>query len=206
MKPAKSLISADGNIIASVDLETTGLVAGFHEVVQVAVVPLNSNLEPDDERGAFYIDITPEHPERMDAKSMEINKLTLEHLQSHGVSRWKAADLLDEYFEGLKIPLGKRLVPLAHNFAFESAHLQSWLGVETFEHIWAAWAARDTMTAGAFINDCLAMRGSHPMFPKLSLTVMTNTLNILNVNPHDALADALAGAELYRQLILMLNR
>jgi DNA polymerase III epsilon subunit-like protein len=36
----------NGNLLASIDLETTGLQAGYHEPIQIAVAPLNSDIRP----------------------------------------------------------------------------------------------------------------------------------------------------------------
>ncbi|MBN2022375.1 MAG: hypothetical protein JW809_06230 [Pirellulales bacterium] len=40
------LVHLNGNLLASIDLETTGLQAGHHEPIQIAVVPLNSGIRP----------------------------------------------------------------------------------------------------------------------------------------------------------------
>jgi DNA polymerase III epsilon subunit-like protein len=53
------LVHLNGNLLASVDLETTGKRAGYHEPIQIAVVPLNSDLRPLDGVRPFYSTIKP---------------------------------------------------------------------------------------------------------------------------------------------------
>ena len=53
-------------------------------------------------------------------------------------------DLFVEWFERLDLPFKKGLVPLAHNWAFESSWLKEWLGITLFDEIWYSHA-RDGM-------------------------------------------------------------
>jgi DNA polymerase III epsilon subunit-like protein len=48
------------NLLASIDLETTGLQAGYHEPIQIAIVPLNSDIRPLEGVRSFYTTIKPE--------------------------------------------------------------------------------------------------------------------------------------------------
>ena len=44
---ARGMIHLNGNILCAVDVETTGLEVGFHEIWQIAVLPLDSNIKPN---------------------------------------------------------------------------------------------------------------------------------------------------------------
>ena len=41
-----SIQHLNGNLLCSVDTETTGLRAGYHELIQLGVVPLDGDLKP----------------------------------------------------------------------------------------------------------------------------------------------------------------
>jgi len=58
-------------------------------------------------------------------------RFTLDPMLSRAVR-----DLFVEWFERLDLPFKKSLVPMAHNWAFESSFLKAWLGISTFEEIW----------------------------------------------------------------------
>ena len=56
----------NGNLLASIDLETTGLQAAYHEPIQIAIVPLNSDIRPWKASARSTRTIRPEHPERQE--------------------------------------------------------------------------------------------------------------------------------------------
>ena len=42
------MLTLNGHVLAGVDLETTGEIDGYHEIIQVAVLPLTAHLDPWD--------------------------------------------------------------------------------------------------------------------------------------------------------------
>ena len=100
----------------------------------------------------------------------------------------------------MDLPFKKSLVPLAHNWAFESSWMKEWLGITLFDEIWFS-LARDGMLLAISINDKAAMRGEAIPFNRVSLGSLCRKFNIVNASAHDALADALAEAEVYRALL-----
>ena len=65
----------NGDHLVVLDLETTGLRPGWHEIWQIALLPLDSNLDMRKDVLPFDILIEPEHMERIDwsAKVMQKN-------------------------------------------------------------------------------------------------------------------------------------
>ena len=61
--------------------------------------------------------------------------------------------------------------------------------------------ARDSMLYAISLNDRYACAGEPAPFNHVSLGSLCKRLNITNTNPHDALADCLAEAEVYRALL-----
>jgi DNA polymerase III epsilon subunit-like protein len=199
-KAPSSLINLNGNMLASVDVETTGRLAGYHEIIQIAVVPLTSAIEPVPDRNPFYVNIAPEHPERCEKDAQTVHGLNISELVNNCPSPWKVADLFDEWVQSFDLPFNKKLVPLAHNWGFERGFLMHWLGIESFDALWFSHA-RDTMGSGIMINDAASYHGLDVPFPYLGLKSMCQKFGIVNPNPHDALADALTGAKLYKALL-----
>ena len=95
-------ISATGRPIVAVDVETTGTEVGWHEIVQLAIVPVDDELTVCG--SVFYQDIKPQFPERAVAEAMEVNGLDLDKLEncpdSDQVARW-----LDDYIQRLGLSL-----------------------------------------------------------------------------------------------------
>jgi DNA polymerase III epsilon subunit-like protein len=201
MKTYSSLVTCNGNLLASIDLETTGTQPGFHEIVQIAIVPLNSDIRPLQELPVFYTNIKPKHPKRASQSATAKHGITIEDLMLQAPEAEKVEDMLCEWFERLELPFGKVLVPLAHNWAFESSFLKAWLGVELVDRLFHSHA-RDGMLTAVYLNDRAAFAGEPEPFSRVGLGPVCNKFGITNSHAHDALADAYAGAEAYRAMVL----
>lgn len=201
MRTYNGLVHVNGNLLASIDFETTGARAGYHEIIQLAVVPLNADMRPCCDLRPFYHNIAPEHPERAEHDATRVHGLDLADLMMNAPSSQKVADLLVDWFENLDLPQAKRLVPVAHNWAFESSFGKAWLGDDLFNHIFH-WHARDGMLLALSLNDRAAFAGESAPFSMVGLKSLCKKFGIVNENPHDALSDALAEAEVYRALVL----
>lgn len=57
-------------LLAFVDVETTGLIPGYHEMIDIGIVMTDLDGAPIDE---LFIRIRPEHPERTDAGARAVN-------------------------------------------------------------------------------------------------------------------------------------
>ena len=203
MQTYPGLLHLNGNLLVSVDLETTGRKPSYHEIIQIACVPLDSELKPAANLRPFYMTIKPNFPERAEKQAQYKHNISIEELLLHAADQDKVKDLFVEWFQTLDLPFKKSLVPMAHNWAFESSWLKEWLGVTLFDEIWFSHA-RDGMLLAIAINDKAAMRGEPIPFNRVGLGSLCNKFNIVNANAHDALADAIAEAEVYRALMQML--
>jgi DNA polymerase III epsilon subunit-like protein len=184
--------------LAAVDIETTGLIAGYHEIIQIAIVLCDDSLNPLDK--TFVYKIRPEHKERVDPKAMECNRLDLDELIATAPPQWVVAERLSEFVKSLNLPVNRNLVPLAHNWAFESAFMNAWLGLDHFQQIWYR-RARDSMTYAASICDREERAGRKRPFEQFSLEWLTKHFNVVNLRPHDAEFDTRATIELYAKLL-----
>lgn len=192
----------NGSLIAAIDFETTGTQAGYHEPIQIAVVPLNSDLRPLDGVRSFYTSMAPLHPERADPMATRAHGLDVEYLAATAPHPERVQDLLIEWFEALELPIQKSIVPLAHNWAFENSFLKAWLGQKLTERIFFSHA-RDAMTYALAMNDKSFFMAEKAPFNSVSLTSLCKHFNIVNPKPHDALCDSLAEAEVYRNLLTL---
>lgn len=178
-------------MICSIDLETTGVDPGYSEIIQIAVVPLDDQLEPVGT--PFYRLIRPEFPELADPKALEINGLSTEDLMDEADAE-KVADLFEEWVDG------RRIIPLAHNYIFEHGFLNAWLGKKRFESLFH-YHPRDGMLLALSIKDKCMLAGLPEPFTSVSLTNLCKVYGIINEKPHDALADSIAEAKLYKAML-----
>lgn len=191
----------NGNLLVAVDVETTGLEPGFHEIYQVAILPLDSNIKPCRDIVPFYLDLLITRPENIDKKAIKMNKIVFAQRQQRSIDPFTAADMLDDWFDRLKLPIYKRFCPLAQNWPFDRSFLTAWLGIDSFEHLFSP-LYRDTMVNTLFHSDLSDFRGDKIKFVQHNLQYLCQKLDIKNEKPHDALQDCIATAKVYRGLLL----
>lgn len=191
----------NGNLMCAVDVETTGLISGYHDIWQVAILPLDSFVKPLKSILPFYMDIKVKFPEHIDPKAVKLPRQEFARHQQYAIEPFSCADLLDEWFDRLQLPIYKRIVPLAQNWPFDRSFLIEWLGISSFEHIFNP-VYRDTMVAAAFDSDLSDFRSEKILFTQYNLPFLCTRLGIKNLKPHDALQDAIATAECYRRMLL----
>ncbi len=194
------LIHLNGNLLCSVDTETTGLTAGHNDLIQIAIIPLDSNLEPLQSVIPFIQDLQPKYPDHADPEALRVNGRKLEDLVLNGMEPFKAADLLEEWFNKLNLPHGKKIAPLGQNYQFDQGFIREWLGDATYNHIFD-YHYRDTMSTALFINDRAAFHGEPAPFPKVNLKYLASQLNISTNRSHDAVADAMTTAKVYKTMM-----
>lgn len=203
---ANSMQHWNGHQLVAIDIETGGLDPYYHEILQIAILPLDSNIQVRRDVMPFYIEMAPDYPQRVEPEAIKKNGLDLIRITGRGFDSDKAKDLLEDWVNKLKLPYTnygnrKRLMPLAHNWQFDSAFIKRWLGMEMFSDIFDG-RARDTQETAAYLNDRAAMRGDVVPFSKINLSWLCNKLNVENAHAHDALQDCIATAEVYRRLLM----
>jgi len=201
--PHSSMIHLNGNLLCAVDVETTGLRPGYHDIIQIAVLPLDSQIRPIQNIRPFYVAaMKPKRLENIDKAAPKAHRINMAELCLKGLDPWKAVDLFEEWFERLELPVGKRIVPLAHNWVFDRAFVIDWLGELSFEHFFD-YHYRDSMVAAEYLNDRADHHVEKYPFPKVSLEYCCNILNVTNADAHNALADCVATAEVYKRMLMM---
>ena len=192
--------SLNGNMLAALDIETTGRLAGYHEIISIAIVPLDMNLQPAPGVKHFNHLIRPEHKERAEKEAMRVNGLSLDDLEATAPDAFQVADWLDDWFRDLQLPFCRSLVPLAHNWAHEKGFITDWLGLDGIGKYFFSHP-RDTMTTALFLNDYCAMHGERQPFTLVNLPYLCKVLGVPHENAHNALEDAQVTAEVYRRLL-----
>lgn len=189
------MVNFNGHMLCSLDTETTGQVAGYHDVASIGIQPLDSDLEYM--LDPFYIEIKPDHPERADPVAMAKNGFTVDYLLQTGVDSHTAIDIFIDWKNKLGLPPGKRIIPLAHNFPFDKSMLLALFGQELYDECFA-WAYRDSMALASSMNDICNAVGNKAPFPSISLPAICKAYGIPCENAHNALADARACAQVYK--------
>ncbi len=195
----------NGNQLCAIDTETTGLDSHHHEIVQIAIIPLDSNIEPRQDVLPFYISMIPWYPERANEDALKKNKLKLADLMLKGFDKDKSIDLLSEWIDKLDLPytpggFRKQIVPIGHNYAFDLRFIEPWIGLKMYNEYFN-FHFKDTMIAAGWLNDRAAMHGEKVPYSKVNLQWLCNKHKIKTERAHDALQDALATAKVYKEML-----
>ena len=205
----------NGNMLAVVDVETTGLQPRYHDIIDICVLPLNKHLEPLKEIMPFNMTLAPKRPENFDPSAFKIRKYDDRQLQGEGVVKaqtvvynavnngydaYDAADRFVEWFESIGLAGFKRLMPIAHNWIFDYQFMEDWLTRETMEYCFDP-RYRDVMSLSLFENDVAEWRGNPFPYAKNNLPYLCTTLNVDRGSAHNALDDCIATARVMKRMI-----
>jgi len=204
---AKSMQHWNGNQLCAIDTETTGLDAAYHEIWQIAILPLDSDIKPRKDVLPFFIEMRPEHPERVSEGALKLNRDGLLTACGRGHDPEKAKDMLQTWIAKLGLPVTKggypkRIIPLGQNYAFDIGFIKKWLGISMYDEFFD-YHYCDTMIAANYLNDRAAWHAEKVPFSKINLTYLASTLKIPHDRAHDALADCQITAAVYRSQLTM---
>ena len=194
----------NGHQMCAIDIETGGLDPYWHEILQICILPLDSNCEIRRDILPFYIDLRPEHPTRVEPEARKKNGISIERMM-RGHNQDKAKDLLIHWINKLELPYTqygrrKRIMPLGQGFHFDKPFIQQWLGLEQYSEIFDG-RHRDTEIIAAYLNDLAAMHAEKVPFSKINLAWICKELGVTLDRAHDAMADCVATAACYKKLI-----
>lgn len=199
--PHSSLVHTNGNLIAAVDVETTGLNSQKHDIWEIGILPLDSNIKPSKTAKPLHLEIKPRFPENIDPDGLRKNRKRITHAVMYGIDYFDAAEIVENWFEKLQLPIGRKIMPLASNWPFDRDFVREFLGFLTFDHIFHGHY-RDTQPSALFMNDMAAFRAETVPYPRVGLARISKRLNIPMENHHHALADCASSAEAYRRMLM----
>lgn len=198
---SKFLQNLNDNMLAAVDVETTGSEVGRHDLVQIAVIPINGRLEPDTSILPFVLDVRPKRPEDpVNMRMMRINRVRYCDIVTRGMDAYDAAERFYEWYERLKLQSYKRIIPLAWNWPEGREFVRAWLGPKTFDLCFHT-QYRDVMQTATFLNDRAGWRGELFQYPKCDLAYLCSQLKIERDRSHEAVDDARVTIEVYKRLV-----
>lgn len=197
----RSLVHVNNNIVCSLDVETTGLNPTYHEIIQLAIIPLDNWLEPRKDLPLLDLIIKPQHIHRIDEEAMTVNKIRLNDIIQKGIPTETAKMLFEHWYKKLRLQENKRIMPLGFNCAgFDLPFIREWLGFTMAgEHFHGF--CRDVLQAVNYLNDVADFHAEEVPFPKLKLRDVANRVGIEVETVHDAVYDSYICQQTYKRLL-----
>lgn len=192
--------------VCAIDTETGGLDPGRHELIAIAIVPLNEHFEPNGK--PFYTKVRPERPDQLDPHALKVNGESAESLATAPTRQEAVQAFLEWCNEEITVPGYKKIAPLAHNWAFDGPFIQRFLDPEYQTPITAdlfeTFGVRDTKSVCMWLKDRAPVMGTPAAWRWCSLKEMQKILGIevtWDEPPHTAIGDAYMTAAAYRALL-----
>lgn len=179
------------NVIVSIDLETTGLYSGYHEICDMNCIAIN--IETWENIIQFHTTIKPMHESRIDQEALNINKFTIEQLRTFDHPNKAKGNFNLWWSCGLD---NKKIEALGHNFvAFDKGFLEYWLNKKIYNNIFYH-EYHDTKIIATYLKK----KGILPKDLSTSLASLTDYFNIPH-QPHNAYSDSMATILLYKKFL-----
>ena len=184
------------NIIASIDIETTGLDPHRHDIIEIAILPLDGMLKPSETIQPFTARIKARRPQNIEQKALEVNGLDPSDGEEYHEVLARLLAWLEEYGIGTIDLLGQ-------NVDFDRSFIE-----EQFPELAARCGhrnIRDSQRLARAFNDIVLLRTGETAFGQLGLSDLRKALGIDCSREHRALDDARDAALVYRTLLGKMN-
>ncbi len=179
-------------IIAAIDIETTGLDPLCHDIIEIAILPLDGAFEPLGDIPPFVARIRARRPQNASAKAMEINGLDLNEGDEYHEFLARLLSWLEEY----RI---EKIDALGQNVDFDRAFIAA--QIPEFGRLIGHRYLRDSQRLACAYNDLVRLRTGKPAFENLGLSDLRKALGIEGAREHRALDDARDAARVYKALL-----
>lgn len=143
--------------LCAIDIITTGPDPKQNEILEICIFPLNSHYNIAETILPFNATFKPMkhwlwmNPEYI--KEYKISKKRNEIAYSDGIDKSDLVDLFINWFDSKLKPVeGKKIMPLAYDWASKKPFLVKWLGQKNYDYYFH-WQYRDILSMALFCND-----------------------------------------------------
>lgn len=195
------------NLLCSLGFFLTGPKPGFHDILEFSILPVNHLLQFDKK---IYpnrtMTLQPKNPENIGQDSYDhhrVPKGKVANAMLYGMDPHNAVIVMEKWFDSLKLPAYKKIIPLTYNWPQKREFLVDWLGRETFNYIFHPYEYRDTMSACSFLNDVADKKGNDVPYPDIAQQRIS-TYSKNEWLGYEALQTAVNNIFVYRSLVYVL--
>jgi len=182
-------------------LHKSGPIPRHHDLIEVAIMPLDSHFNPMKHILPFTHTIMPKRKYNIeDPSEATVSKEKLNHACVNGMEAYTALTLLDQWFEALGLNRGKKICPLVCSWHEDREFWVDWMTYETYDQ-YIDWRIRDISIIANYANDKADLFADSAPYPKQHFTYLCSQLKIHRVRDQDILEDCLCLAEVYKRML-----
>jgi DNA polymerase III epsilon subunit-like protein len=188
--------------LCAIDTETTHIDFLKAKAVELTILPLTPEFEPDETIKPLNCLVNPGEMELdLGKEALEFNGINRKQILTEGVNSDILGKHIRKWMHTYKIT---SIEPLAHNWVYDRVVLRNSLSFEDVESIFYR-RAKDSHTAAVFVNDVYKSKGKEKPFKKTNLSAMAEYFGMDTKGAHRALKDCLMSAFVYKNLMNMIK-
>lgn len=191
----------NSNQLCSISIRTNGTNNLSHEIVDICVLILDSELKPYKEFKPFWSEMSPRKPKGYDPETMQISKNDYCRILNNTLDADMMADLFEEWFEKLRLAWRKKLMVLCYDWVFMRPFMERWLGPEHMKYFFHE-DVRDLKSFSLLENDKADFHVKRYPFPGTDLAMLARAMGVERRAPHNVLQDAMTIPEIYRRTLV----
>lgn len=193
----------NANVLAAVCVDTTGPTED-HEIIEVAVVPLDHMLRVHNDLILFNMRMQPRYIENIDWKHCRLTRVEVAQTVNGGFTADRVADMLYGWFCKLDLNERKKIIPFGYKYTETRAALIKWLGQEMYSEMFSD-DYRDLLVAAHFINDRQCCKGEPAIYAKQRLRWLAKYHDVEMLEAGgSSLSDCYTIAQTYRRMLVNL--
>jgi len=195
----------NGCMVVAISLDITTADPAHCDIITVAMVILDTNLEPLRGVQPFNITMVPENLEFTATDKITAKKKDLLRAIETGFGQETAASLFYDWVVRLGLPMTKygkercKLIPLAHDYRRFQQPLRNWLTPEVYDEVFSD-KIRDTLVVAQYLNDRAAMHGHKVPYSRTSLGYLGAHYHVRERPGDEAIGACVSTAQLYRAM------
>jgi DNA polymerase III epsilon subunit-like protein len=188
--------------LCAIDTETTNIDSSKARVVEITILPLTEQFEPDTSIVPLSTLVNPgKHQLDLGKEALAFNKIPRSKILKEGIKSKDLTEYIRKWMEDNSI---STIEPLAHNWAYDRTVLRNTLEFNAIERLFYR-RAKDSHTSAVFINDVYKMLGKKKPFAKTNLSAMAEYFGMSSKDAHTATGDCLMTAFVYKNLLKMVS-
>jgi len=179
-------------INAAIDIETTGLDPKIHDIIDLAVVPLDDGMRPLEDIPEFSARMRASCPDRADPAALRINGL--DPMSGEDEDQTVVDFRMWAYDNRIGL-----IRPIGHNVDFSMGFLLT--KYAELKGLFDTAGASDTLKIARGINDSAMAASGEKVFASISLSALRRFFGLPGIQTHHALDDARDIVSVYHGLV-----